>query len=106
MLRPPPRSTLFPYTTLFRSAAIACAVGAILLWYAHAPVVSLVGGLVLAAGLFLAAATIPGAPLKVAGSPAVVTLALALGWLVCVGTRFGLYALWAYVPAESPATAA
>src|SRR5207302_7273015 len=25
MLRPPPRSTLFPYTTLFRSAVAACA---------------------------------------------------------------------------------
>ena len=87
------------------AAAIACAVGAILLWYAHAPVVSLVGGLVLAAGLFLAAATIPGAPLKVAGSPAVVTLALALGWLVFVGTGFGFYALWAYVPAVYAATA-
>ena len=87
------------------AAAIACAVGAILLWYVHAPVVSLVGGLVLAAGLFLAAATIPGAPLKVAGSPAVVTLALALGWLVFVGTGFGFYALWAYVPAVYAATA-
>src|SRR5438067_13345343 len=49
-------------------AAIACVVGAALLWYVHAPVVSLIGGLVLAAGLFLAAATIPGAPLKVSGS--------------------------------------
>src|SRR5689334_24109547 len=27
MIRPPPRSTLFPYTTLFRSRAIALAVG-------------------------------------------------------------------------------
>ena len=43
------------------AAAIACAAGAVLLWYVHAPVVSLVGGLVLAAGLFIAAATIPGA---------------------------------------------
>ena len=87
------------------AAAIACAVGAALLWYVHAPVVSLVGGLVLAAGLFVAAATIPGAPLKVAGSPAVVTLALALGWLVFVGTAFGFYALWAYLPAVYAATA-
>src|SRR5437867_3854375 len=59
------------------AAAIALAAGAVLLWYIHAPVVSLVGGLVLAAGLFLAAATIPGPPLKVSGSPAVVPLALA-----------------------------
>src|SRR5439155_1627666 len=60
---------------------------------------------VLAAGLFLAAATIPGAPLKIAGSPAVVTFALALGWLVFVGTAFGFYAFWAYVPAVYAATA-
>jgi endonuclease/exonuclease/phosphatase family metal-dependent hydrolase len=86
-------------------AAIACAVGAALLWYVHAPVVSLVGGLVLAAGLFIAAATIPGGPLKVSGSPAVVTLALATGWLVFVGTAFGFYAFWAYLPAVYAATA-
>src|SRR5437867_2153463 len=87
------------------AAAIACAVGAALLWYVHAPVVSLVGGLVLAAGLFLAAATIPGAPLKVSGSPVAVTFALALGWLVFVGTAFGFYAFWAYLPAVYAATA-
>ncbi len=88
------------------AAAIACAAGAALLWYVHAPVVSLVGGLVLAAGLFIAAATIPGAPLKVVtGSPAIVTLALALGWLVFVGTAFGFYAFWAYLPAVYAATA-
>src|SRR3989449_3186591 len=86
------------------AAAVACAVGAALLWYVHAPVVSLVGGLVLAAGLFIAAATIPGAPLKVSGSPAVVTLSLALGWLVFVGTAFGFYAYWAYLPAVYAAT--
>ena len=87
------------------AAAIACAGGAALLWYMHAPVVSLVGGLVLAAGLFIAAATIPGAPLKVTGSPAAVTLALALGWLVFVGTAFGFYAFWAYLPAVYAAVA-
>jgi endonuclease/exonuclease/phosphatase family metal-dependent hydrolase len=87
------------------AAAIACAAGAVLLWYMHAPVVSLVGGLVLAAGLFIAAATIPGAPLRVSSSPAVVTLALALGWLVFVGTAFGFYAFWAYLPAVYAATA-
>src|SRR5213594_738601 len=87
------------------AAAIACAAGAALLWYVHAPVVSLVGGVVLAAGLFIAAATIPGAPLKVTGSPALVTLALALGWLVFVGTAFGFYAFWAYLPAVYAATA-
>jgi endonuclease/exonuclease/phosphatase family metal-dependent hydrolase len=87
------------------TAAVALAVGAVLLWYVHAPVVSLVGGLVLAAGLFIGAATIPGAPLKVTGSPAVVTLTLALGWLVFVGTAFGFYAFWAYLPAVYAATA-
>lgn len=87
------------------AGAIALAAGAALLWYVHAPVVSLVGGLVLAAGVVIAAATIPGAPLKVTGSPAVVTLALALGWLVFVGTAFGFYAFWAYLPAIYAATA-
>src|SRR3712207_7901090 len=29
MIRRPPRSTLFPYTTLFRSAAIACGLAAL-----------------------------------------------------------------------------
>ena len=87
------------------AAAIALAAGAALVWYVHAPVVSLVGGLVLAAGLFIAAATIPGGPLKVTGSPAAVTLALALGWLVFVGTAFGFYAYWAYLPAVYAATA-
>jgi endonuclease/exonuclease/phosphatase family metal-dependent hydrolase len=87
------------------TAAVALAVGAVLLWYVHAPVVSLVGGLALAAGLFVGAATIPGAPLKVTGSPAVVTLTLALGWLVFVGTAFGFYAFWAYLPAVYAATA-
>ncbi len=86
-------------------AAVALAVGAVLLWYVHAPVVSLVGGLALAAGLFIGAATIPGAPLKVTGSPAVVTLTLALGWLVFVGPAFGFYAFWAYLPAVYAATA-
>jgi len=87
------------------AAAIACVAGAALVWAVHAPVFSLVGGLVLAAGLFIAAATIPGAPLKVTGSPAAVTLALALGWLVFVGTAFGFYALWAYLPALYAAVA-
>lgn len=87
------------------AAAIALGAGAALLWYVHAPVVSLVGGLVLAAGLFMAAATIPASPLKVAGSPAIVTLALAMGWLVFVGTAFGFYAFWAYPPAVYAATA-
>src|SRR5438309_2172547 len=87
------------------AAAVACAAGTALLWYVHAPVVSLVGGLVLAAGVFIAAATIPGTPLKATGSPAIVTGALALGWLVFVATAFGFYAFWAYLPAIYAATA-
>ena len=87
------------------AAAIALVAGTAAVWYAHAPVVSLVGGLVLAGGLFIAAATIPGAPLRVSSSPAVVTLALALGWLVFVGTAFGFYAFWAYLPAVYAAVA-
>src|SRR5919201_1976448 len=87
------------------AAAIACAAGAALVWYAHAQVISLVGGLVLAAGVVLAAATIPGAPLRPAGSPAIVTLALGFGWLVFVAAAFGFYAFWAYLPAVYAATA-
>jgi endonuclease/exonuclease/phosphatase family metal-dependent hydrolase len=87
------------------AAAVAAVVGAALIWYVHAPVVSLVGGLVLAAGVFLAASTIPGAPLKPAGSPLIATVALGLGWLVFVGTAFGFYALWAYLPAAYAAVA-
>src|SRR2546430_2610429 len=70
-----------------------------------APLVLVAALVFLAAGLFLAAATIPGAPLKVSGSPVAVTFALALGWLVFVGTAFGFYAFWAYLPAVYAATA-
>ncbi|HEV8534402.1 MAG TPA: endonuclease/exonuclease/phosphatase family protein [Candidatus Limnocylindria bacterium] len=87
------------------AAAVACVAGAVLLWYVHSPVVSLVGGLLLAAGVALAAASIPAAPLVAARSPVVVSLTLALGWLVFVGTAFGFYAYWAYLPAVYAATA-
>src|SRR6266550_1567021 len=86
-------------------AAILCALGAVLVWYVHAPVVSLVGGLVLGAGVLLASAALPGAPMVPARSPLAVTLALAFGWLVFVGTAFGFYAFWAYVPALYAAVA-
>ena len=46
MIRRPPRSTLFPYTTLFRSVAIIVALG-----------VKLVGGLLTAALVAIPAAT-------------------------------------------------
>jgi endonuclease/exonuclease/phosphatase family metal-dependent hydrolase len=86
------------------SAAIACAAGAALLW-AHAPLISLVGGLLLAAGVVLAGASLPGAPAVAARSPAVVGLALGLGWLGFVAATFGFYAFWAYAPAVWAATA-
>jgi endonuclease/exonuclease/phosphatase family metal-dependent hydrolase len=86
-------------------AAVACAAGAALLWYVHSPVVSLVGGLILAAGVVLAGASISAAPLSAARSPAVVGLTLAIGWLIFVGTAFGFYAYWAYLPAVYAATA-
>jgi endonuclease/exonuclease/phosphatase family metal-dependent hydrolase len=86
------------------SAALACAVGAAMLW-THTPIVSLLGGLVLAAGVVLAGAAIPAAPLVATRSPLVVTLTVALGWLVFVGTAFGFYAFWAYQPAAWGATA-
>src|SRR5207244_2823063 len=70
------------------SAAIACGTGAALLW-AHAPLISLIGGLVLAAGVVLAGASLPGAPTIVARSPIVAGLALGVGWLVFVATAFG-----------------
>ena len=86
------------------SAAIACGAGAALLW-AHAPLISLIGGLVLAAGVVLAGASLPGAPTIVARSPIVAGLALGVGWLVFVATAFGFYAFWAYAPAVWAATA-
>ena len=86
------------------SAAIACGTGAALLW-AHAPLISLIGGLVLAAGVVLAGASLPGAPTIVARSPIVAGLALGVGWLVFVATAFGFYAFWAYAPAVWAATA-
>ncbi|OLC20266.1 MAG: hypothetical protein AUH33_04080 [Chloroflexi bacterium 13_1_40CM_68_21] len=86
-------------------AAILCALGAALVWYVHAPVVSLVGGLILAAGVIIASSAFSAGPIVPARSPLVVTLALALGWLAFVATAFGFYALWAYVPALYAAVA-
>ena len=80
------------------AAAVACAAGAALLW-AHLPVASLVGGLLLAGGVVLAGAALPAAPLSPSRSPAIVGLALGIGWLVFVAGAFGFYAFWAYVPA-------
>jgi endonuclease/exonuclease/phosphatase family metal-dependent hydrolase len=87
------------------AGAAAVGIGALLLWLVHAPVVSLIGGLALAGGLVIAAATIPAAPLRASGSPAIVTLALGIGWLAFVAAAFGFYAFWAFVPALYAATA-
>jgi endonuclease/exonuclease/phosphatase family metal-dependent hydrolase len=84
--------------------AAALAIGAALLWW-HQPVVSLVGGLFLAAGIVISAATILGARQVPARSPAGPVLALSLGWLVFVGTAFGFYAFFALQPAVWAATA-
>jgi len=85
-------------------AAGTLAIGAALLW-SHLPFVALVGGFVLAAGAVLCATAMLGAPLHPARSAAGVVLALSLGWLLFVGTAFGFYALWAYLPAVWTATA-
>src|SRR5205823_6459554 len=85
-------------------AAIACAGGAALLW-AHIPVASLAGGFVLAGGVVLAGASLPAAPLAPSRTPVVVSLALAVGWLLFLATTFGFYAFWAYPPAAWVGTA-
>jgi endonuclease/exonuclease/phosphatase family metal-dependent hydrolase len=82
----------------------ALAIGAALLWW-HQPYVSFVGGLALAAGLVISAATILGAPQVPARSPAGPMLALSFGWLVFVGAAFGFYAFFALQPAVWAATA-
>ena len=82
----------------------ALAVGAALLWW-HQPFVSLFGGVILAAGLVIAAATVLGAPQAPASSPMRAVLALSFGWLLFVGTAFGFYAFYALQPAVWVATA-
>jgi endonuclease/exonuclease/phosphatase family metal-dependent hydrolase len=84
--------------------AAAVAIGGALLWW-HQPFASLVGGLVLAAGVVIAAAAILGAPQAPARSPAGTVLALSLGWLLFVGAAFGFYAFFALQPAIWAATA-
>ncbi len=84
--------------------AAALAVGAALLWW-HQPYVALVGGLLLAAGLVISAATILGAPQVPARSPTGAVLALSFGWLLFVGAAFGFYAFFALQPAVWAATA-
>src|SRR2546423_12004502 len=50
MIRRPPRSTLFPYTTLFRSAVAVSAAGFALFWLAPVPWLAVVGLVVLGLG--------------------------------------------------------
>src|SRR2546423_14481198 len=50
MIRRPPRSTLFPYTTLFRSAVAVGAAGFALFWLAPVPWLAVVGLVVLGLG--------------------------------------------------------
>ena len=85
-------------------AAAAVALGSALLWL-HLPVLSLVGGAILAGGAVLAATALLGAPLHPARSAAGVVLPLSFGWLVFAGAAFGFYAFWAYLPAVWAATA-
>lgn len=85
-------------------AAAAIVAGAAVLWL-HVPLVSLAGAAVLAAGVVLAAAALLGGPLHPSRSAAGVVLPLSLGWLLFVGTAFGFYAFWAYLPAVYAATA-
>jgi endonuclease/exonuclease/phosphatase family metal-dependent hydrolase len=80
------------------------ALGAVLLWW-HQPYVALVGGLALAAGLIVCAATILGAPQVAARSPTLTVVALSVGWIVFVVGTFGFYAFYALQPAVWAATA-
>ena len=84
--------------------AAALGAGAALLW-SHVPFVALLGGLLLAAGLVICAATILGVPQAPVRSPAGVVLALSFGWLLFVGAAFGFYAFFALQPAVWAATA-
>jgi len=79
--------------SLRRVAAVALAVGGALLW-AHIPVLSLVGGAVLAGGVLAASAALTSAPSRPAGSGLVVSLALAVGWLAFVVVAFVLHAFY------------
>ncbi|MBI2323612.1 MAG: endonuclease/exonuclease/phosphatase family protein [Chloroflexi bacterium] len=73
---------------------LAMAVGATLLW-AHIPVVSTLGAMVLAAGVIVAAAVLPDTAARPAGSPFVSTLALGVGWVAFVALAFLFYAYYA-----------
>jgi endonuclease/exonuclease/phosphatase family metal-dependent hydrolase len=95
---------LMRYPARGLAAAIAVVAGAALLWL-HVPYASLAGGAILAGGATAASVALLGAPLRAATSPRAVTAVLSLGWLLFVGTAFGFYAFWAYLPAVLAATA-
>lgn len=92
----------YPVRPVITAAAVAA--GAALLW-AHLPLVSLAGGAILAAASVLAAATLLGARQHPTRSALAVVVTLSFGWLIFVGTAFGYYAFWAYLPAVWVATA-
>jgi len=79
-------------------AAAGLVVGGVLLWL-HLPFVSLIGGVVLAAAAVAAGAALFGSPLHASRTPALAVAALSVGWLLFVGTAFGFFAFWAYMPA-------
>src|SRR3712207_6863586 len=66
MIRRPPRSTLFPYTTLFRSMAIALLVP-VTFFMDPAPAA---GGMVTCSAMAIFAGDIPGTLLRIPGTPA------------------------------------
>src|SRR2546425_10626591 len=76
-------------------AAILCALGAALVWYVHAAVVSLVGGLVLGAGVLLASAALPPAPRVPARPPLAGPPSLPPRWRAFLGAPLRVFALWA-----------
>ena len=85
-------------------AALLVVGGAALLW-ARLPVASLAGGVVLAAGVVQGVAALTAAPLRPARSPALVGVALFVGWLVLAACAFAYYALYDLLPALWAATA-
>ena len=84
--------------------AAALVVGGALLWL-HLPYLSLLGGVILAGGALSAGAALLGAPLHTSRSPALVVVALSVGWLLFAACAFGFYAFWAYAPAVYAAIA-
>jgi endonuclease/exonuclease/phosphatase family metal-dependent hydrolase len=85
------------------AAVAAIAVGSAALW-ARLPVVSTVGAMVLAAGVFATASILPDTAARPARYPIVTTVALAIGWIAFVALAFVFYAY--YAPIAAPLAAA